>query len=164
MREPHLETLGAAFVADNATIVGDVTLGADTSVWYGTVIRGDVAPITIGECTNIQDLTMVHPQHDEDVQVGSRVTVGHAAVIHGRIIGDDCLIGIKSVLLPGSVIGDGSVIAAGALVPQGMIIPPRSLVVGLPGRVIRDVTDEEYAALIDSAERYVGYAREHLAG
>lgn len=162
MRDPHLESVGETFIADNATIVGDVTLGEGVSVWYGTVIRGDVAPITIGRNTNVQDLCMIHPQHDEDVNVGAEVTVGHAAVIHCRTVEDRCLIGIKAILLPGSVIGEGSVVAAGALVPQGMIIPPRSLVVGMPGKIVRSVSDEEYAGLIDSAERYLGYARDHV--
>lgn len=162
MREPHLEIVKNAYIADNATVVGDVTLGADVSVWYGTVIRGDVAAIRIGARTNVQDLTMIHPQHDEDVEIGEEVTIGHAAVVHGRIVGNRCLIGIKAILLPGSVIGDGSIVAAGALVPLGKIIPPRSLVVGTPCKVIRQVTDEEYAGLIDSAQRYVQYAKRHV--
>lgn len=162
MRKPHLEAVEGAFVADNATVVGDVTLSEGVSVWYGTVIRGDVAPIAIGRNTNIQDLSVIHPQHDENVTIGEEVTVGHAAVVHCRTVEDRCLIGIKAILLPGSVIGEGSIIAAGALVPQGVIIPPRSLVVGVPGKVVRSVSDEEYAALIDSATRYLGYTQEHV--
>jgi carbonic anhydrase/acetyltransferase-like protein (isoleucine patch superfamily) len=162
LRVPHLVRYGDAFVADNATVVGDVTLGADVSVWYGTVIRADVAKISIGSRTNVQDLTMIHPQHDEDVEIGADVTIGHAAVVHGRKIGDRCLIGIKAVLLPGSEIGEGSIVAAGALVPLGKIVPPRSLVVGMPCKIVRTTTDEEYAALLDSAERYVLYAKRHL--
>lgn len=164
MRQPHLVRYGKAFVADNATVVGDVALGEDVSVWYGTVIRADVAKIAIGARTNVQDLTMIHPQHDEDVEIGADVTIGHAAVIHGRKVGDCCLIGIKAVLLPGSEIGAGSIVAAGALVPLGKIIPPRSLVVGMPAKVVRQVTDEEYAGLIDSAKRYILYAKRHLPG
>ncbi|MEZ6194395.1 MAG: gamma carbonic anhydrase family protein [Planctomycetota bacterium] len=162
MRQPHLYRHGAALVADNATLVGALTLGRDVSVWYGTVIRADVAAISIGDRTNVQDLTMIHPQHDEDVTIGSEITIGHAAVIHGRVIEDRCLIGIKAILLPGSVIGEGSIIGAGTLIPQGKVIPPRSLVVGTPGRVVRSVTDAEYAAILDSAARYVGYAEAAL--
>lgn len=159
MREPRLEVVGGAMLADDCTVTGDVTLGEDVSVWYGTVIRGDVAPISIGARTNVQDLTMIHPQHDEDVTLGEQITVGHAAVVHCRVIESRCLIGIKAVLLPGVVIGEGSIVAACALVTQDTVIPPRSLVVGTPGKVVRSVTDEEYASLIDSAERYVDYAR-----
>ncbi|MEE9393640.1 MAG: gamma carbonic anhydrase family protein [Planctomycetota bacterium] len=162
MRKPHLIEVDGAFIADNATIVGDVDLKKGVSVWYGTVVRGDVAPIVIDEETNVQDLTMIHPQHDEDIYIGKRVTIGHAAVIHGRIIEDDCLIGIKAILLPGSVIGAGSIIGAGTLIPQGVIIPPRSLVLGTPGRVVRQVREEEFASLQDSAARYLSYARSHL--
>lgn len=159
MRDPCLEPVGRAMLADNCTVTGDVTLGDDVSVWYGTVIRGDVAPISIGARTNVQDLTMIHPQHDEDVTLGEEITIGHAAVVHCRVIESRCLIGIKAILLPGAIVGEGSIIAAGALVTGKTVIPPRSLVVGTPGKVIRSVTDEEYASLIDSAERYVGYAR-----
>jgi carbonic anhydrase/acetyltransferase-like protein (isoleucine patch superfamily) len=162
VRKPHLIEIGGAYLADNCTVVGDVTLASEVSVWYGTVIRGDVAKIRIGARTNVQDLTMIHPQHDEDVEIGADVTIGHAAVVHCRQIGDRCLIGIKSILLPGSRIGEGSIIAAGALVPLGKIIPPRSLVVGMPGKVVRQVTDLELAGLLDSATRYVEYARRHL--
>ena len=163
MRKPHLIESNGAYLADNCTIVGDVHLARDVSVWYGCVIRGDVAKISIGEKTNVQDLTMIHPMHDEDVEIGDSVTIGHSAVIHCRKVGRASLIGIKAVLLSGSVIGEGSIIAAGALVPEGVIIPPRSLVVGLPGVVVRSITDEEFADLEYSAERYIGYARRHLA-
>lgn len=162
MREPHLIEKDGAYLADNCTVVGDVTLAKNVSVWYGTVIRGDVAAIRIGANTNVQDLTMIHPQHDQDVEIGANVTIGHAAVVHCSKVGDGCLIGIKAILLPGSEIGENSIIAAGALVPLGVKIPPRSLVVGTPGRVVRQVTDEEVASLQDSAERYITYARRHL--
>ncbi|HGY92820.1 MAG TPA: gamma carbonic anhydrase family protein [Planctomycetes bacterium] len=162
MRTPLMRVWGEAYVADNATIVADVTLGVDASVWFGTVIRGDVAPIRIGARTNVQDLTMIHPQHDEPVEVGDEVTIGHAAVIHCRVVESRCLIGIKAVLLPGAVIGEGSLVAAGALVTQGVVIPPRSLVMGAPAKVVRQVTDEEYASFLDSAHRYVEYARRRV--
>ena len=162
MRKPRLELHGGVFLADDCTVVGEVTLGRDASVWYGVVIRGDVAAIRIGDRTNVQDTAVIHPQHDEDVSIGEEVTIGHAAVVHGRVVESRCLIGIKSVLLPGSVIGEGSIVAAGALVPEGRIVPPRSLVVGMPARVVRAVTDDELAAIVDSARRYVDYARSPL--
>lgn len=162
MRQPRLVRIGDAWLADDCTVVGDVDLGLDVSIWYGTVVRGDVAPIAIGARTNVQDLVVVHPQHDEDLAIGREVTIGHGAVVHGRRVGDRCLVGINAILLPGSVIGEGSIVAAGALVPIGRVIPPRSLVLGSPARVVRRVTDDEYAALIDSAERYLGYAASHV--
>ncbi|MAG55968.1 MAG: gamma carbonic anhydrase family protein [Planctomycetes bacterium] len=162
MRQPHLIRYGAAFIADDATIVGDVTLGKDVNVWYGTVVRGDVAPITIGARTNLQDLTVVHPQHDEDVVVGEDCVVGHGVMLHGRTVGDRCLIGMGSILLPGSHIGDESLVAAGALVPMGMEVPPRSLVLGSPARVVRDVTSDELQMFAESVKRYLDLVREHL--
>lgn len=163
IRKPCLHLVDGVYLADNCTVVGDVRLGQDVSVWYGTVIRGDVASITIGPRTNVQDLTMIHPQHDEDVIIGSEVTIGHAAVVHCREVEDRCLIGIKAILLPGAVIGEGSIIAAGALVPVGRIIPPRSLVVGSPGRIVRQVTDAEYEDRVAMAAAYIGYAGRHLS-
>jgi len=162
MRIPHLIEKSGAYLADNCTVTGQVTLSREVSVWFGTVIRGDVARIFVGARTNIQDLTMIHPQHDQDVHIGEEVTVGHGAIIHCRTVEDRCLIGIRAVLLPGSVIGEGSIIAAGALVPQNRVIPPRSLVLGTPGKVVRQITDEEYAMLVDSAARYVGYAQDQV--
>ncbi len=161
--EPHLIKKGGAFLADNCTVVGDVTLGEDCSVWYGTVIRGDVAAIRIGARTNVQDLVMIHPMHEQDVEVGSGVVIGHGAVIHCTKVGDSCLIGIKAVLLTGSEIGEECIIAAGALVPEGTKIPPRSMVMGVTGRIVRQVTDEEVARIKYDAARYVRYANEHLA-
>ncbi len=161
-RIPALLRAGHAIVADNATIAGDVTLGKDVSIWYGTVVRGDVAPIRIGDRTNVQDLVMVHPEHDEDVVLGAEITVGHAAVVHGREVGDGCLLGIRSVLLRGSRVGRECIIGACALVPEGRIIPPRSVVVGVPGRVVRQVTDDEALEIRRSASRYVQYALAHV--
>ncbi len=162
MRKPHLIEKDGVFLADNCTVVGDVTLGSHVSVWYGAVIRGDVAPIAVGANSNVQDLAVIHPQLDEDIQIGENVTIGHAAVVHGRKIGDSCLIGMKAVLLPGSEIGEGSIVGAGALVTQGKIIPPRSVVMGSPGKVVRQVTDEEYQERLDHASYYIDYARRHL--
>ena len=161
MRIPHLILRDDAWFADNCTILGDVTVARDASIWFNTIVRGDVAPISIGERTNIQDLTMVHPQHDEPVVIGQDVTIGHNAVIHCREVGAGCLIGIGAILLPGARIGAESLVAAGALVTAGKVIPPRSLVVGSPGKVVRQVTDEEVAGFRENVERYLMLARRH---
>ena len=145
---------GAA-VADNVRITGEVHLGQDTNLWFGVVVRGDDAPITIGARTNIQDLTMVHADPDVPNVIGEEVTVGHGCVLHGAQVGDRCLIGMKAVLLGGSVIGAESLVAAGAVVKENFVVPPRSLVAGVPARVIRPITDAEVAAFRASAAGYV---------
>ncbi len=156
---------GAAFVAENATVTGEVTLGPESSVWFGCVLRGDDAPIRVGARTNLQDLTMVHADPGVPLRIGEEVTVGHRAILHGVRIGERCLIGMGAILLSGSVIGEESVVGAGALVTEGMVVPPRSLVLGVPARVRREVRPEEVAALIrDAAEEYVRKARMHLEG
>lgn len=154
---------GGAWMADNAVITGSVDLGEDANIWFGCVIRGDDAPITIGARTNIQDLTMVHADHDVPNLIGAGVTVGHRCVLHGAKIGDGCLIGMGAILLAGSVIGEGSIIGAGALVKAGFVVPPRSLVVGMPARVIREVSEEQLESMRRSAEGYVHAAKSYLA-
>ncbi|MFT7669325.1 MAG: carbonic anhydrase/acetyltransferase-like protein (isoleucine patch superfamily) [Planctomycetota bacterium] len=152
-----------AWMADNAVITGDVSLGVDANVWFSCVIRGDDAPITIGARTNIQDLTMVHADPGVPNVIGSDVTVGHRCVLHGAEIGDHSLIGMGAILLAGCKIGAGSIIGAGTVIKEGFIVPPRSLVVGLPGRVIREVSDEQYAAIAKSSAGYVHAVREYLS-
>lgn len=144
-----------ARAAESAALIGDVTLGENVTVWYGAVLRGDVGPIRIGRGSNIQDNCTVHCTVDVPTVVGENVVVGHGAILHSCTVGDGCLIGMGSILLDGCVIGEGSVIAAGALVPPGKSIPPRSLVMGVPGRVVRQVTEEEAAATLANAARYV---------
>lgn len=161
MRKPRLHRIDDAWIADSATVVGDVHLGEDVSVWYGTVVRGDVASITIGARTNLQDLTLVHPQHDEDVVVGQDNVVGHGVMLHGRTVGNGNLIGMGSIILPGSRIGDECLIAAGALIPVRMEVPDRSVVMGMPGKVVRRVTDDEIADFRDTVRRYLGLAHDH---
>ena len=153
---------GAAWIADDATIVGDVTLGPDASIWYGTVVRGDVAAISIGARTNLQDLTVVHPQHDEDVIVGEDCVVGHGVMLHCREVGDGCLVGRGSILLPGARVGAQCLVAAGALVPVGMQIPARKVVMGSPARVVRDVRAEELVEFQSAVQRYLELAQQHL--
>src|SRR5688500_2841730 len=128
-----------AFIAATASVMGDVTVGEDASVWYSAVLRGDMAPIVIGAQSNIQDGSIVHVDAGVPCSVGSRVAVGHRVVLHGCTVEDDCLIAMGSLLLNGVRIGAGSVVAAGAVVPEGMQVPPGSLVMGVPGRIIRPV-------------------------
>ena len=151
-----------ARVAENAVVVGDVTVEAGASLWYGAVLRGDVAPIRVGRDSNIQDNAVLHCDEDFPMTVGRGVTVGHGAILHGCTVEDGCLIGMGATLLDGCVIGEGSIVAAGALVPRGKVIPPRSLVMGVPGKVVRPVTDQEAADTIANAQWYVEQGREEL--
>jgi carbonic anhydrase/acetyltransferase-like protein (isoleucine patch superfamily) len=152
---------GEAWVATTAVVTDDVTLGRDCSLWYGVVIRGDCAPITIGELTNVQDNTVVHADTGVPNEIGAAVTIGHGAVVHGRRVGDGCLIGIKAVILGGAEIGDGCIIAAGAVVRENAKIPRRSLVAGVPAKVLRAVSDDEVAQLRSHAAHYLELARHH---
>ncbi len=142
------------FVAPSADVVGEVTVGAGSSIWYQAVLRGDMAPITIGEHSNIQDGCLLHVANGFPLQVGNYVTVGHGAILHGCTVEDGVLIGMGAIVLDGAVIGEGSIIGAGALVPEGKVIPPRSLVVGVPGKVIRELDDTKVAGLIAHAKNY----------
>ena len=148
-----------AFVAANATILGDVVLAEDSSVWFGAVLRGDNDAIRIGPRTNIQDQAIVHVDPDEPCLIGADVTVGHRAIIHAATVEDGCLIGMGAIILNGAVIGAGSIVGAGAVVRAGEVIPPRSLVVGLPARVVRALSDEQVAENLASAARYVANGR-----
>lgn len=132
-----------AWVAPNATLIGNVTLGPGASVWYGAVLRAEFEPIDIGAGSNVQDGVTIHVDPGFPVTVGSGVTVGHNVVLHGCTVEDDCLIGMGAVVLNGAVIGAGSLVAAGAVVPQGAMIPPRSLVAGVPGKVRRHLSDAD---------------------
>jgi carbonic anhydrase/acetyltransferase-like protein (isoleucine patch superfamily) len=144
--------------------MGDVTIGADSSVWYGAVLRGDMAAIVIGSQTNLQDGTIVHVDDDAPCRVGSRVGVGHRVILHGCTVEDDCLIGMGSVLLNKVHVGAGSVVAAGAVLPEGMQVPPRSLVMGVPARVVRPVDERLAARIAETWSHYVGQARAHREG
>ena len=145
--------------AENITLIGDVQLGEDVSIWYGAVLRGDEGRITVGNRCNIQDNCVLHCGYDEAVTLGQDVVVGHGAIVHGCTVEDGCLIGMGVTLLNGCVIGAGSIVAAGALVPQGKLIPPGSLVMGVPAKVVRPVTEEEQRHTLDSAAHYVEQSR-----
>lgn len=153
------DVASAAFVADDATLVGRVVLGRDASVWFGAILRGDNELIAIGDETNVQDGSIVHTDVGLELCVGARVTIGHGVVLHGCTVEDECLIGIRSVLLNGARIRRGSIVGAGALVTEGKEFPERSLILGSPARAIRTVTDEEIAGIRASAAHYVQNAR-----
>lgn len=160
-----LPTLGAgAYVDEFAIVIGDVVIGEDASVWPGAVIRGDVNRIRIGARSNVQDLCAIHADFgDLWTEVAEDVTIGHSAILHGCRVGPRCLIGMGAKVLNGAHIGEESVVAAGAVVPEGMEVPPRSLVMGVPGRVRRSLTDEEVAKLPLGATHYVEYKELHRA-
>jgi len=158
-RVPEVDA--SAFVAENATLIGAVTLGPESSVFYGSVLRADRDSITLGTRSNLQDNVTVHCDPGAPVVIGSGVSVGHAAVIHGCTIEDDCLIGMSATVLNRAVIGRQSLVAAGAVVLEDTIIPPRSLVAGVPAKVRRQLTDDEVAGLRRNASTYVELAREH---
>ncbi|MFC6704455.1 gamma carbonic anhydrase family protein [Flexivirga alba] len=154
----------STWVAPNATVVGDVTLGAEVGIWYGAVVRGDIESISIGARSNIQDNCSLHADPGSPLRVGERVSVGHNATLHGCTIGDDVLIGMGSRVLNGAVIGEGSLIAAGAVVPEGMQVPAGSLVAGVPAKVRRELSDEERAGIELNGSAYVDLAAIHAAG
>jgi len=151
----------SAWVAPNGTLIGSVSLGEEASVFYGAVLRGDVDSITIGARSNIQDNVSVHCDSGTPTTVGSGVSVGHSAVLHGCTVEDDCLIGMSATVLNEAVIGTGSLIAAGAVVLEGTIIPPGSLVAGVPAKVRRELTPEELVKVRDNATHYVELSRAH---
>ena len=157
-RSIHPTVHPSAFVDASAQVIGDVHVGAESSVWMNVVVRGDVHYIRIGARTNIQDLTMVHVMRETNpTAIGDNVTIGHGAVVHGCTIEDRCLIGMGAILLNGCVIGTGSIVAAGTLVPEGTVIPAGSMVMGVPGKVRRALTPEEDASIKWYADNYVRY-------
>ena len=153
----------SAFIDMSAQVIGDVHVGADSSIWMNVVVRGDVNSIRIGDRSNIQDLTCVHVMREtHPTIIGNDVTVGHSAVVHGCTIEDRCLVGMGAVLLNGCRIGTGSIVAAGAVVPEGMVIPPGSMVMGVPAKVRRALTADEEASITWYANNYVRYRLDFL--
>lgn len=154
----------SVFIADGARIIGDVEIGEASSVWFNVVIRGDVHYIRIGKRTNIQDLTMCHVTHRKyALEIGDDVTVGHSAVLHGATIGNRILIGMGAIVLDRSVVGDESLIAAGALIREGFQVPAGALAAGVPAKIIRDLTDDERAAVARGALNYESYVARYRA-
>ncbi len=159
----HLDRLPTihptAWVAPGASVIGDVTLGEESSVWYGAVLRGDIHRIVIGPRSNVQDGSVVHLADDYGVQVGELVTVGHKAILHACTVDNEVLIGMGAIVLDGAEIGARSIIGAGALVTGGKVIPPGSLVLGSPAKVVRTLSLEEQAGIRLWADKYVGVSR-----
>lgn len=153
----------SAYVASQATVIGDIRLGDEASVWPGCVLRGDINYIQIGERSNVQDGTIVHLADDYPVVVGNDVTIGHAAIVHACVIEDQCLIGMGATVMDGAVIGHNSIVGAGALITQGTKIPPGSLVIGSPATVKRALTSEEQGRIKQWAAKYVKVAAAHKA-
>jgi carbonic anhydrase/acetyltransferase-like protein (isoleucine patch superfamily) len=148
------------YVAPNAVVIGDVHLDDESSVWFGTIIRGDVFPIRIGARTNVQDGSVVHVTNGRSAtHVGDDVTIGHMALLHGCTVKSGSLIGMGAIVLDDAVIGEECVVAAGALVPPKMVVPPRSMVMGRPAKIVRQLTDQDLAWVVKSGELYVEYAR-----
>lgn len=151
----------SVFVAAGAVITGDVHISAQSSVWFNAVIRGDTDRVTIGERTNVQDGVIIHVDAGKPCIIGNGVTIGHRAVVHGALVEDDVLIGIGAIVLSGAKIGRESILGAGTLVTGGTVVPPRSLVLGLPGRVVRSLSDEEVASIKNGSARYVQYSAQY---
>ena len=157
--------VGGAFVASTASVLGDVRLGADANVWFGAVVRGDDAPLTVGERTNLQDRVVMHADTGIPNDVGEDVTVGHGAILHGARVERYALIGMGAVLLGRSVIGEGAIVGAGAVVTEGTVVPPYSLVLGLPAKVVRSLDPAARKAdALQRAADYVSKARAHVSG
>ena len=150
------------FLADNAAVIGAVTLGDDSSVWFGAVIRGDSEPITIGKRSNIQDNVTIHNDAGGPVVIGDDVSIGHNAVVHGAVIENGVLVGMGAIVLDHAVIGEGSIVAAGAVVTKGTVVPPNSLVMGVPAKVVRTIEPgsnlENAAIYVERKNRYIGNA------
>lgn len=151
-----------ARLAETASVIGDVELGENVSVWYGAVLRGDAGPIRVGDGSNIQDNCVLHCSAGGAAVLGRNVVVGHGAILHGCTVEDGCLIGMGAVLLDGCTLGAGSIVAAGAVVPPGLAVPPGSMVMGVPGKVVRPVRAEEAQATLANAAHYAALGREQL--
>lgn len=152
-----------AWLAETAALIGKVRVDADASVWFGAVLRGDIDEIVLGPGSNLQDNVVVHTEAGSPAIVGANVSVGHGAVVHGCTIEDGCLIGMNATVLTDAVVGRDSLVAAGTVVLEGTVVPPRSLVAGVPGKVRRELTDDEVAALHGNSSRYVTRARVYAA-
>jgi carbonic anhydrase/acetyltransferase-like protein (isoleucine patch superfamily) len=158
----HPQVDESVFLAEGAIVVGDVQIGPDASVWFNAVVRGDSAPVRIGARTNIQDGAVLHTDDGRPCTVGDDCTIGHRAIVHGCTVASGVLVGIGAIVLSGASIGRESLVGAGALVPQGAEFAPRSLLLGAPARVVRELTDDDVEGLIRRGVRaYLGYAREY---
>jgi carbonic anhydrase/acetyltransferase-like protein (isoleucine patch superfamily) len=151
-KKPFIEE--DVFLAQGSQIIGEVKIGKGSSIWFNASLRADMGPIVIGQYTNVQDNSVVHIDTNFPTIIGNNVTIGHNAIIHGCEISDNCLIGMGAIILNGAKIGEGSLIGAGSLITENKVIPPRSLVVGVPGKVLRQISDEEFEKIKNSAIEY----------
>ena len=154
----------SAWVADSAQVIGKVTLGENSSVWFGVVVRGDNAPITVGAGSNIQDQSVLHTDHDKPLVIGENVTIGHQVMLHGCTIGDGSLIGIQAVVLNGAKIGKNCLVGAGSLVTEGKEFPDGSMIFGSPAKAVRQLSPEQIEGLKMSAESYIANSRRYKTG
>jgi carbonic anhydrase/acetyltransferase-like protein (isoleucine patch superfamily) len=150
-----------AFIAPTSVIIGRVAIGTESSIWFQCVVRGDINSITIGNQTNIQDGCLLHVTHRHPLIIRDRVTAGHGAILHGCEIGNDCLIAMGAIVLDGAVVGEGSLIGAGSLVPPGMNVPAGSLVMGVPGKIVRQLTPDDKQRVAQGWQNYIGYAQSY---
>jgi len=158
--EHHAELIHpSVFIAPTATIIGDVSIGADSSVWFGAIVRGDVARVTIGQHSNVQDGAIIHGAHDQDVVIGNNVTLGHGAIVHAAVVHDNVMVATRATVLDRAEIGANSIIGAGAIVTPGTVVPPNSLVLGVPGKIVREIDAEQAERIYQTALRYVELAR-----
>jgi gamma-carbonic anhydrase len=147
------------FIAETATIIGDVSIGAESSVWFGAIIRGDVTRVTIGQRSNVQDGAIIHGSHDQPVIIGNGVTISHGAIVHAASLADNVMIATRATVLDKADIGENTIIGAGAIVTPGTIIPPNSLVLGIPGKVVRTVGPDQAERIRQTAMHYIQFAR-----
>lgn len=161
---PVLPASGRYYVAENAMLMGKVELGEDASVWFGAVLRGDNELIKVGPRSNVQDGAVLHTDIGAPLTIGADVTVGHQAMLHGCTVDDGALIGMGAIVLNGAVIGAGALIGAGAIVTEGKVIPPGAMVLGAPGKVVRQLTPEQQALILEGSKRYVDNGRRFKAG
>lgn len=159
-KKPNIDE--TVFIAEDAAVIGDVNIGEGSSIWYSAVVRGDIENITIGKYSNIQDNCTVHTETNIPTKIGDYSVIGHNAVVHGCTIGDNCLIGMGAIVLNNAKIGDNCIIGAGTVVTEGKEIPANSLVIGIPGKVVRQVTEEEIEAVKANAIRYNDLYKKHL--
>ena len=164
LRSTRLDLADGVFVAPGAVLVGEVTIGKSSSVWFGCVLRGDLEPIVIGSRTNIQDLTVVHVDYGQAVRIGDGVTIGHRCVIHGCVVDDGALVGMGAVLLSGCRVGRGALVAAGAVVREGFEVPDGSVVAGVPAKIVGRVDDELRARIDRGVATYVNSAAGYRSG
>ncbi|WP_123377309.1 gamma carbonic anhydrase family protein [Aliarcobacter butzleri] len=151
----------SAWIAPSADLIGNIEIGEDSSVWFGCVIRSDINEVKIGKNTNIQDLSCIHTDTNSKTIIGNNVTVGHKVMLHGCIIEDNCLIGMSATILDNAVIGEGSIVGANSLVTTGKVFPPRSMIMGSPAKVVKQLSQEDVDKLIAHAGRYVEYKNEY---